>query len=487
MGINLAGILVLGVLIVVLTLMAMASIVSSTAVGLSSTSAVERAGERARTELIFVNAEGGGTALTFQINNTGLTSIYDYAHMDFIVDYIDTADNKVVTYLTYTTGALGANQWKKTSISPDTYQPNAWNPEETITLDAVLSPAQKNDTTATAAVVSPNGIAAVSIFSPKGFFWFTNAIDISLTITGSWQDIDLSAYVPAGTAGAVVELVNTVNTSGLSGVVRGKEDTRDYMSNTNFEAMYKNTHRWQIVKVDSNRLIQGYIENVAIDFKLRGYTLGTDPSYINTPPNLTIANNTQWETVDVSAYVDADADGVILLVDSIDTVTKKYAIREVGSTFLDPTGPDKHKLGGYSNTMYLVGINGADQFEAWLEKITTLKIYLVGQTKGSVVYYTEDVAVSDPTAGSWQEIDADTYTVPAEANGLFFRAGALNAKDKKLGFRHGDSTDDWNGDLRSDVHLIAGTGIRADNVWDEFMEDTKAEVFIAAYTKALTN
>ena len=71
-----------------------------------------------------------------------------------------------------------------------------------------------------------------------GFVWHTNACDISLTTTGSWQDIDLSQngsdgdcsgvpLVPVGATGAVVEVVNTGTTEGRSGVVRAKEDTRD--------------------------------------------------------------------------------------------------------------------------------------------------------------------------------------------------------------------------------------------------------------------
>ena len=478
--------MVIGVLIIVLSLMSRVSVVSNTAVGLTSTEAVDRAGERARTNLDIISAWGGGGTLTVQVKNTGLTSVFDYPHMDFIVDYTDSSNNQAIARLTYTTGALGDNQWKKTSITPDTFQPNAWDPEEIITLDAKLNPTQMADSSALVTVATPNGVAATSSFSAKGFFWFTNAFDISLTTTASWQDIDLSAYVPPGTTGAVVEVVNTVNTNDLSGVVRGKEDTRDYMSNPLFEAMAAETHRWQIVKVDSNRLIQGYIENVAIDFKLRGYTLGSDPSYFANPPDITPATKGQWETIDVSAYVDADADGVILLVDSTNNKGKKYAIREVGSIFL-AAGPDKHEIGEYSNTMYLVGINAADRFQAWLGEVLTIKIYLVGQTKKSVVYNLEDVAVADPATGSWQELDANTYNVPTEANGLFLRAGALIANNKKLGFRHGDSTDDWNGNVGRNTHLLAGTGIRADDVWDEYMEDTKTEVFIAAYTVPVTD
>ncbi|MCI0791889.1 MAG: hypothetical protein J4O03_00360 [Chloroflexi bacterium] len=485
MGINIAGLMVLGVMIIVLSLMSRVSVASNTALGLTSTEAVGRAGERARTNLQMISAWGGGGTLTVQIKNTGLTSVFDYPHMDFIVDYTDSSNNRVIARLTYTTGALADNQWKKTSLTPDTFQPNAWDPEEIITLDAKLNPTQKADSSARVVVATPSGVAATGSFTAKGFFWFTNAFDISLSTTSLWQDIDLSSYVPVGTSGAIVESVNTSSINNLSGVVRGKEDTRDYMSNPVFEAMTNKVHRWQIVKVDGNRLIQGWIEHGDVDFKLRGYTIGSDPSYFANPPDITPATKAQWETVDVSAHVDADADGVILFVDSTDGGLRKYAIREVGSTFL-AAGLDDHEIGRYSSTMYLVGINAANKFEAWLEEVLTVKIYLVGQTKDSVVYNLEDVAVADPVTGSWQELDANTYNVPIEANGLFLRAGALTAVNKKLGFRHGDSTDDWNGDIERITYLLAGTGIRADDVWDEYMESTSSEVFIAAYTVAVT-
>ena len=313
--------------------------------------------------------------------------------------------------------------------------------------------------------------------SEWGFVWFTNANDISLSTTGSWQDIDLSPYLPVGTTGAIVELVNTSTGSAYSGVVRGKEDTRDYMSNASFEDIRAGTHRYQIVKVDSNRLLQGYIENVQIDFKLLGYTQGSDPAFFANPPDITPGTTGAWTPVDVSAYVDADADGVVLLVDSISSSNLDYAIREVGSSFNTP-----RRLEGFTSTMWLVGLDGADQFEAYIQG-SNVKIYLVGQTKGSVVYYTNDIAVTDPTTGSWQEIDADTYSVPAAANGLIFRIDNSNSNRRKIGLRHGDSTDDWNADMGGITLLEAAAGLRDDNVWDEYMQATSVNVSIAAYTR----
>ena len=232
MAVNIAGVIVVGVLILVLGILAGTSIVATTTIGQSAFLSNDLEGEQARTKLQFVSAAGGSGDLTLKINNTGLTSVLDFAEMDFIVEYIDSADNQISTHLTYTTGVLANNEWKKISISPDTNQPEAWNPNETITLDALLSPAQKGDSTASVTVVTPNGMTGTWVFGPSGFFWFTDAVDISLITALSWEDIDLTDEVPEGTTGAIIEIINTGTEGTQSGVVRGKEDTRDYMSNT---------------------------------------------------------------------------------------------------------------------------------------------------------------------------------------------------------------------------------------------------------------
>ncbi|PKB71091.1 MAG: hypothetical protein BZY87_07120, partial [SAR202 cluster bacterium Io17-Chloro-G6] len=305
-----------------------------------------------------------------------------------------------------------------------------------------------------------------------GFVWSSNATDISLSTTGSWEDIDLSVgnIVPSGAEGAIIEVVNTGIAGTYSGMVRGKDDTRDYMSDVENGLLYPSSHRWQVVKIDSGRLIQGYIENAEIDFKLLGYTIGSDPAYFSVPSDVTPGTTAAWTTVDVSAYVDSDADGVILLIDNIENAARNYGVREVESSFSTTT----RKVGPYENTMYMVGIDGSDQFDAYIEN-SNIKVYLVAQTKGSVVYYTDDVAVSDPTLGSWQQLDADSDVVPAvssDAVGLLFWAENTDAAaDHRTSFREGDSTDDWNGDLQRDTHLQGAVGITSANAWDEFVEN----------------
>jgi hypothetical protein len=482
MGIQIAGLMIMSLVIMVVSFMLEAATSSDLMTTSAATQTIDSTGDRTRTNLEFVSTSEIVGELTVNLKNTGFTSVYDFSKMDFFVEYVDSVDNLVITRLTYTTGALANNEWKVTSITPDGFQPNAWNPSETIILDAKLSPAQKAWTTSTTTVVTPNGVAAVTPFGPDGFFWFPDAPDISLTATESWEDIDLSGSVPTGTSGAVVEIINTGTTGTLSGVVRGKEDTLDYMDVANYEEVEDETHRWQIVKVDSNRMIQGYIEDVQIDFKLRGYTLGLDPLYFSNPPDITPSTQDEWTTIDVSAYVDDDADGVILFIDSVIPVKREYAIRESGSSF-DITN---RELEGYGNTMYLVGINARDQFDAFIENVLNMQVYLLAQTKGSVVYNLEDVYITQPATGSWQELDADNYNIPVEANGLFIRIENADGSDQIAAIRHGDSTDTWTPDVGNDTRLIAGAGINANNAWDEYITDTNLDLYIAAYTVPLT-
>lgn len=315
-----------------------------------------------------------------------------------------------------------------------------------------------------------------------GFVWPVNATDISLSVTGSWQDIDLSAAVPPEASGAIIEVVNTGTVGTYSGMVRGKDDTRDYMSDIENGLLYPASHRWQMIKIDSGRLVQGYIENVDIDFKLLGYTIGSDPAFFNVPLDVTPGTTGTWTAIDVSGVVDSDSDGVILLIDNVENAARNYGVRETGSSF----STIDRKLGPYENTMYLVGIDGSDQFDIYIEN-SNIKVYLVGQTKGSVVFYTDDVAVADPTLGSWQQLDADTDVSPAvssNAVGLIFWAeNTDNGADYRASFRQGGSSDDWNGDIQRNTHLQAAVGISNANTWDELLENGAINISVAGYTR----
>ena len=317
--------------------------------------------------------------------------------------------------------------------------------------------------------------------SADGWIWPVTSTDVSISATSTWTDIDLSAYVGATATGAVIEVVNAGSSEDNRGVVRGKEDTRDYMSDSNAQRVEGRSHRYQIVKLNSARVIQGYITDGDIDFYLVGHTWGpNDPTYFANPPDITPMTTTAWTAVDVSPHVAASADGVILFIENQTNTDQVFGIREVNSTYATVN----RELEDYGNTMYLVGIDAIDQFEAYIQS-SNVKIYLVAETKGSVVFYINDTAVTNPTAGSWQSIDADSYGIPSEANGLILLAEmSTDQGDGKLGFRHADSTTDHNADIGSGTHFQSGVGISDSNEWDMYVElDSASSVFISGYTK----
>ena len=448
------------------------------------TGAFTGSGSNVPAELFGFNLDPGPatlsvTELFFKITSiVGLTD-GDWANIDLVVDDDNNGDLEV-TEITLVGGIGVVDQAAETVTFSTSFNVSAvtnyilradfgsLSDGDTVTI--VLNP---SDITTTAAVGgSTTAVVHSESAATGGFTWLVTPSDISLGSTG-WQDIDLSTLVPAGATGVVVEIANT-DSSVRRGVLRGKEDTREYMFDTSWNAISELCHRYQIVKLDSNRFIEGYINNTSVDFRLIGYTSGSDPSYFASPPQISPTAG-GWTTVDVSAQVDADADGVILFIQNQDSANNVYGMRELTS------GDIALSMRNHRSRMHVVGLDAAKTFKAYIES-TGVKIYLVGQTKGSVVYYTNNVAVTDPTTGSWQPRDADNYGVAAEADGLFlsvWNSGSVT----DISFRHGDSSDNFaERKLNGNKGFQAAAGLNAANEWGEYMGTTNVDVYIAGYT-----
>jgi hypothetical protein len=76
----------------------------------------------------------GCNTLTAPVDNTGQVSVASFSEMDLLADYTDTSSAKAVNHLEYTT------DWTLASLSPDTRDPNQWNPAETATFKVPISP-----------------------------------------------------------------------------------------------------------------------------------------------------------------------------------------------------------------------------------------------------------------------------------------------------------------------------------------------------------
>ena len=108
---------------------------------------------------------GAGTNITLTVLNSGRTSIGGYEDMDVIVWYTRPNGDGRVLRLERTTGTPADDQWSLSSISPDSFNPGIWDPEETATLQLRVSPPVKRGTYAVVAVVTPRGVADYAYFT----------------------------------------------------------------------------------------------------------------------------------------------------------------------------------------------------------------------------------------------------------------------------------------------------------------------------------
>ena len=102
----------------------------------------------------------GGPDVAVQVDNSGNQSVVRFGEMDVILKYTDTDNNAALTYLVYTSGSLGSNQWTvaATGVQPDSFNPGMWDPGESLPIDLQVSPAIKAGTAADVVVGTPWGI-----------------------------------------------------------------------------------------------------------------------------------------------------------------------------------------------------------------------------------------------------------------------------------------------------------------------------------------
>ena len=128
----------------------------------------------------------------------------------------------------------------------------------------------------------------------------------------------------------------------------------------------------------------------------------------------------------------------------------------------------------YGSTMYVSGIDASDQIQVYIED-SSVKVYLVARTKGSVIYYSTHVSVADPATETWQELDANDVSIPNGANDVILEvANSSISTDYKLCIRHGETAHYWNTDIGDgsisrgspgSTMAISGSSTRRMRVW----------------------
>jgi len=118
--------------------------------------------ERLGTDLTVVstNVSNGGATVTAVLRNEGRTAITKPSHMDMIINYDGTDDQRHVVWLPYTkNNPPGDNQWTVDSISGDYRNPGVLDTGEEMTIEIQLNPATKEGPNRWLVVATEAGIA----------------------------------------------------------------------------------------------------------------------------------------------------------------------------------------------------------------------------------------------------------------------------------------------------------------------------------------
>jgi hypothetical protein len=121
-------------------------------------------GERMRTALSIataVSVDGASSStVTLEVDNTGSTTVSEMDDMDAFLIYTAADSTPRTVRLSYVTSGPGDDEWLRSALSPDTFNPGLWDPTEQATLALKTSPAIKADTVATVVLSTPNGVTA---------------------------------------------------------------------------------------------------------------------------------------------------------------------------------------------------------------------------------------------------------------------------------------------------------------------------------------
>ena len=106
-----------------------------------------------------VDTPGGGD-VTVVVDNTGSESVFDFAEMDVILQYVNADNDTKLTHLRFNAAGAGANEWTVpvTGVQPDSFNPNAWDSDEVLTIDIQVDPTIKSGTSAHVVVGTPQGV-----------------------------------------------------------------------------------------------------------------------------------------------------------------------------------------------------------------------------------------------------------------------------------------------------------------------------------------
>jgi len=295
--------------------------------------------------------------------------------------------------------------------------------------------------------------------------WIT-PVDISPETAGSWQDADLSSYLPAGATGAMFHVV--AGTSDYDFGCRKNGSTDDRYE----DGAKASTHFWASCGVDANRVCEIRIENVAIVVYLVGY-FTSDAVFFTNATDKSITGTASWSDIDISSDTGTDtAVGAIFEIYSTSGAAYyNMGLRKNGST-------DAMTDQMYRHAWAIIGVDGSEILEGYIGN-TAVDFYLQGYIKTNATFNTNATNLSISTTGAYTDLTA----LPSGATGGLIEV-QCGTTYRKYALRKNGSSEDLYSYLR--YHGWAFVECDSNRIIEGEINNTSMDFFLTGYTTAST-
>jgi hypothetical protein len=304
------------------------------------------------------------------------------------------------------------------------------------------------------------------------FNYLATPVDVSPGTALAWVDVDVSAYVPSGATGVILQVQNPALTTAYEYGVR-KNGSTDTWMNAKRTARDLST-LILMTGLDANRIFEVYVENTTVKTYLIGYTM-SGVTFFTNAIDKSLATTGTYQDVDISGDTGADtAIGALFTVNEVSGSGNLYALRKKGST-----DDFYFEARGNTATTQLVGVDASEMAQM---KIGTASndLYLTGYVTSGAVFFTNAVDESTATTGSYVAVDiTGDLQGGDDANGAILEVATTTTGD--FAVRPNGATYDYYSGTR---HIGAITGIDDSDIFEQKIELASHDLYLTGYTLA---
>ena len=295
-------------------------------------------------------------------------------------------------------------------------------------------------------------------------FYPITPVEVTPGTAGSWQDVNVSAYVPSGATGVILHIVNTSTGTTYALGIRKNGSTDDRHPNLTNAA-----HLWAPIGIDANRVFEAYIGSTTyIDIYLVGYTM-SGVTFFTNAYDKSLGSTGAW--TDINCATQAPS-AIGLIFEGYATSYYSAGFRKNGSTD-DRTGVNYRRL------WMIIGCDTSQVCEGYISN-TAYDFFLIGYITDGATFNTNATDVSLSSTGSWHDLTA----LPATANMGFIEVHEAGDTGYIYGLRKNGSSE--NILQRVANHYCGFVECDTNRIIEGYIEVTTCDFFVVGYSTAVT-